>query len=239
MDRHLPTTTRYNHTSPRTLLTPCISPTTTNRQASTSGEKSVVEQLRASVDLMHLQLSISNRIAALATTTTAAQQQQQPGGRGGSSSRAPPPEQQQPQLLPDGITPARMAGDVRALRSRCMDIDTLYNTYAQPYAQWDMCLCLCNCANTVPGEYVRQLWDLLLKQAWETAQGADGSSSSDVRLALCCECTQELGVKFYPNENRCVCVCVWGMADECMCGRWHLYRAATHVESVGDDRGGT
>lgn len=157
-----------------------------------------MEQLRASVDLMQLQLNISNRIAELAAAT-----QHAAAAAAGPSSRAPPPAAQHP-ALPDGITPARMAGDVRALRSRCMDIDTLYNTYAQPYAQWDMCLCLCNCANTVPGEYVRQLWDLLLKQAWEDAVGADGGVGSDVRLALCCERTQELGAKFYPNDNRWV-----------------------------------
>jgi hypothetical protein len=152
-----------------------------NTQASSSGEKAIVEQLRASGDLMQLQLSIANCIAAAA---------------GGSSSTP----------VPDGITHARMTSDMRALRSRCMDIDTLYNTYAQPYAQWDSCLRLCNVANTVPGEYVRQLWDLLLKQAWEGAVGADGAVDSDVRLAMCCERTQELGAKFYPNDNRCGCL---------------------------------
>jgi hypothetical protein len=100
-----------------------------------------------------------------------------------------------------------MAGDVKAVRGRCMDIDTLYNTYAQPYGMWDSCLRLCNAANTVPSEYVRQLWDLLLKYFWEAAVGADGHVNSDVRLALCCERTQDLGARFYPNDNRCVAMC--------------------------------
>jgi hypothetical protein len=174
-------------------------------QASSSGEKAVVEQLRASVDLMQLQLSIANRIAAAAA---------------GSSSTP----------VPDGNTPARMTSDVRALRSRCMDIDTLYNTYAQPYAQWDSCLCLCNVANTVPGEYVRQLWDLLLKQAWEGAVGADGAVDSDVRLTLCCERTQELGAKFYPNDNRCV----WrpALEPQLCCIHMHGFAGSVHSGSA-------
>jgi hypothetical protein len=116
----------------------------------------VIVQLKASVDLMQLQVTVANRIAAAASA----------GSSDGSSSRGA----QQPAAaaasitIPEGITPARMAADVRALRSRCMDLDTLYNTYAQPYAQWDMCLSMCNVASTVPGEYVRNLWDLLLKQ---------------------------------------------------------------------------
>jgi nuclear pore complex protein Nup155 len=85
-----------------------------------------------------------------------------------------------------------------------MVIDTLYNTYAQPYGMWDSCLQLCNAANSVPLEYVRNLWDLLLKHAWEAAVGADGRTDSDVRLALCCERTQQLGAQFYPNDNRWV-----------------------------------
>jgi hypothetical protein len=39
-------------------------------------------------------------------------------------------------------------------------------------------------------------------QVWEGAVSADGRVDSDVRLALCCERTQELGATFYPNENR-------------------------------------
>lgn len=151
-------------------------------QASSAGEKLFIDELRTSVDLIDLQITIANRIAAAAQ---------------GSSSGA-----QDGLMTADNMSPERMASDARALRSRSMDMDTLYNTYAQPYGMWDSCLRLCNAANTVPLEYVRNLWDLLLKHYWETAQGADGRVDSDVRLTLCCERTQELGARFYPNENR-------------------------------------
>jgi nuclear pore complex protein Nup155 len=161
-------------------------------QAASVGEKSIIDQARASVDLMQLQVAIANRISAAAAAA-----------QGGRSSGALPLEP----FNTNDKTAAMMAGDVKAVRGRCMDIDTLYNTYAQPYGMWDSCLRLCNAANTVPSEYVRQLWDLLLKYFWEAAVGADGHVNSDVRLALCCERTQDLGARFYPNDNRCVAMC--------------------------------
>ena len=68
---------------------------------------------------------------------------------------------------------------------------------------WDLCLEICDFAGNVPPEYVRQLWDLMLKQAWEAAVGAaGGEADTDVRLGHCCDKAQELGGKFYPNESR-------------------------------------
>lgn len=69
-------------------------------------------------------------------------------------------------------------------------------------------VCVCLRAGNVPAEYVRQLWDLLLKQTWDgagtsSAGGCDGTS----KLEQCCEKIEALGVKFYPNESRSVSWC--------------------------------
>ena len=65
---------------------------------------------------------------------------------------------------------------------------------------WDLCLEVCDFAGNVPVEYVRQLWDLLLKQVADEA-GVEGGGSTAV-LEACCAEVAELGSKFYPNDAR-------------------------------------
>jgi len=60
------------------------------------------------------------------------------------------------------------------------------------------CFLLCVAGN-VPAEYVRQLWDLLLKDTWDAAGSAtNGADDGSSRLEQCCEQVEALGVKFYP-----------------------------------------
>ena len=52
---------------------------------------------------------------------------------------------------------------------------------------WDVCLDICHFAGHVPSEYVRQLWDLLLKAAWDAVMGPadDGAAADDEFEAAC------------------------------------------------------
>lgn len=106
--------------------------------------------------------------------------------------------------MPDGITREQLESQLQELQSSCMDVSDLYNTYGQPYALWDVCLEICNFAGNVPADYVRQLWDLLLKQAWEQfeGEGEPPGGEPDARLEHCCNAVEALGVNFYPNEGR-------------------------------------
>jgi hypothetical protein len=76
---------------------------------------------------------------------------------------------------------------------------------------WDLCLDICDFAGNVPAEYVRQLWDLLLKATAEAAlqeaaaaAAGPGPSAEGTSRALeaCCAKVAELGSRFYPNESR-------------------------------------
>ena len=63
-------------------------------------------------------------------------------------------------------------------------------------------------------------------QVWEGAVSVDGRVDSDVRLALCCERTQELGARFYPNENR------WAGAARLWWFSWALSLMTTDAISL-------
>lgn len=136
---------------------------------------------------MTLQISIRSRLQQLLTR---AQQQQQQG----ASAAGPSPDQ--------------LSRLLKEIQNSSLDVSDLYNSYAQPLGMWDMCLQICNFAGSVPSDYVRQLWDLLLKEAWETGgitapnNAAKQGVDSDTRLERCCDKVQELGVNFYPNEGR-------------------------------------
>ena len=78
---------------------------------------------------------------------------------------------------------------------------------------WALCLEMVHIAHFSDRDYVCQLWDLALKEAWQRQWGggdaaAASSSSSDedqraaAALDECCRCVETLGEQFYPNENR-------------------------------------
>ncbi|KAF8069564.1 NUP155 [Scenedesmus sp. PABB004] len=146
-------------------------------QARSVGDEALTEGLRGAARVMALQLSIATalegRLAALRAGGA-------PGGGSASGGR-------------DGLEAA-----VRELRSAALDISDLYNSYAQPHELWDACLEICHFAGNVPAEYVRQLWDLLLKATWEASSPGGGA---DAALERCCDVVEALGVKFYPNEG--------------------------------------
>jgi hypothetical protein len=149
-------------------------------QARSVGDEQLTDGLRGSVKVMSLQLAIASQ---LKQRITAGQ-------------------------IPAGTTREQLQAQLRELQSSSLDISDLYNTYAQPHELWGVCLDICNFAGNVPAEYVRQLWDLLLKQAWEQLGDDAGAGSAggevDARLQGCCDKVQALGVNFYPNESRWV-----------------------------------
>eukprot|EP00879_Flechtneria_rotunda_P014909 GHRR01015578.1.p2 GENE.GHRR01015578.1~~GHRR01015578.1.p2 ORF type:complete len:614 (+),score=290.82 GHRR01015578.1:3672-5513(+) len=159
-------------------------------QARSVGDEQLIEGLRGSVKVMTLQIAIVDQLKQFAAAVRRAAGTQQGQAAAGA-------------VLPPNITREQLGSQLRELQSSSLDISDLYNAYAQPYELWGICLEICNFAGSVPAEYVRQLWDLLLKQTWEQAGQAATSSGSeaDVSLEKCCDKVEALGVKFYPNEG--------------------------------------
>ena len=65
--------------------------------------------------------------------------------------------------LPHGA-PADLALRVSALQQGPQPLVDLFNQYAAPYHQWELCLQLVHASDGVDMGYVQQLWDLYLKQ---------------------------------------------------------------------------
>lgn len=139
---------------------------------------------------MTLQIAIAKQLLQRLATMRRQQQQQHGADAAGSAA----------------ISREQLESLMKEIQGSSLDISDLYNAYAQPLELWDVCLEICNFAGNVPAEYVRQLWDLLLKQTWEVDSAAASARShaadSDARLEHCCDQVQALGVKFYPNESR-------------------------------------
>lgn len=146
-------------------------------QARSVGDEQLTDGLRGSVKVMSLQLSIADQLKQRLAAAA----------------------------IPAGCTREQLQAQLRELQSSSLDISDLYNSYAQPLELWGVCLDICNFAGNVPAEYVRQLWDLLLKQAWEQQQQqqqqGDEAGEPDGRLQGCCDKVAALGVNFYPNES--------------------------------------
>lgn len=65
--------------------------------------------------------------------------------------------------LPHGA-PTDLALRISALQQGPQPLVDLFNLYAAPYHQWEVCLQLVHASDGVDMAYVQQLWDLHLKQ---------------------------------------------------------------------------
>lgn len=65
--------------------------------------------------------------------------------------------------LPHGA-PTDLAVRISALQQGPQPLVDLFNQYAAPYHQWELCLYLVHASDGVDMSYVQQLWDLYLKQ---------------------------------------------------------------------------
>ena len=65
--------------------------------------------------------------------------------------------------LPPG-SPNDLGLRLRALQAAHQPLVDLFNQYAVPYHQWELCLELVHASDGVDMAYVQQLWDLYLKQ---------------------------------------------------------------------------
>ncbi|KAI8471772.1 MAG: nucleoporin-domain-containing protein [Monoraphidium minutum] len=167
-------------------------------QARSVGDDALVEGLRASCRVMEIQITTHARAAAL--LAAAGREAAAAGGDGEAREQA-----------------VRLKAGLSELEGSCLDISDLYNGHAQPHGMWDVCLEICHFAGHVPPEYVTQLWDLLLKAAWDVILGGPDATeaaavavglepcggrggSTAAALEVACDQATRLGSRFYPNE---------------------------------------
>lgn len=98
-------------------------------------------------------------------------------------------------------------GDLLVARHELME---LYNDFAAPNELWSLCLEAIDLSGYGDEAYVRHLWDLALKRAWQ--DGWDASAGNEASPALPHESAAaavrsaaalvtDLGERFYPNEK--------------------------------------
>ncbi|PSC67210.1 nuclear pore complex NUP155 [Micractinium conductrix] len=135
---------------------------------------------------------------------------------------------------------AREAGEAAAseLRASPKPLEVLYNDYAIPAQAWRLCLEMVHLAHFSDRPYVRQLWDLALKEVWQQQwdAGGDAGAGDDAAAAAaldaCCRCVESLGVQFYPNEDSFPAAHVLMRLEQAGAGAWP---EQTEVEQ-GSDR---
>lgn len=165
---------------------------------------------------MTMQIAITKRLQQMSANIRRQQQ------RGGDTA-----------ATPAGTSKEQLEGLLKEIQTTSLDVSDLYNAYAQPLGMWDICLEICNFAGNVPSEYVRQLWDLLLKETWEQEAADAGDPDADSQLERCCDKVQDLGTKFYPNENRSADgSCNKGSGHGSVCGACHQHSSCRLTETT-------
>ncbi|DBA94363.1 TPA: hypothetical protein ACH3X1_001969 [Trebouxia sp. C0004] len=107
-------------------------------QGQALGNGSIISAMETNVQLMDIQIRLVHELTALQASSN----------------------------LPEG------APDDLGLRLKCLHgapqpLVDLFNQYAVPYHQWELCIELVHASDGVDMAYVQQLWDLYLKQGYE------------------------------------------------------------------------
>ncbi|KAL4425159.1 hypothetical protein ABPG77_008264 [Micractinium sp. CCAP 211/92] len=133
-------------------------------------------------------------------------------------------------------------GAVSELRAAPKPLEVLYNDFAIPSQNWRLCLEMVHLANFSDRQYVCQLWDLTLKEAWQqqweaggeaaAAVGAGDDAAAATALDECCQLAESLGGQFYPNENSFPSAHVLMRLEQAAAGTWPLHSGAAQ----GSDR---
>lgn len=116
-------------------------------------------------------------------------------------------------------------GAVAEMKRSLLSLEDLYNDVARPSHRWAQCLELLNISSVSDPPYLRQLWDLLLKEEWqkgwnETTRGSDEEQRALAGLRAAAEAVSNLGEKFYPNEASFPAAAVLMRLEQAAAGTW-------------------
>lgn len=107
---------------------------------------------------------------------------------------------------PEAASREDIEAAVSDLRREPKELAELYNDYAVPAQAWGLCLEMVDLSGYGDAAYLRQLWDLHLKQTWQQrweageAGGDPAGARAAAALDAACLVAESLGERFFPNE---------------------------------------
>ncbi|GLC36182.1 hypothetical protein PLESTB_001371300 [Pleodorina starrii] len=191
--------------------------------ARSAGDSALVARLDSDARVVGFQASIAERLQARRSSLAAAG-----GGRadvGGAAAAAGDSSA--------AANPATALADLDRglgeLSGAPLELSVLYNTYAQPYGMWDICLQMIRFAGggggggaAEPSAVVRTLWDHELLRAYDQRRDAGPAA----RLADACDAVSALGPSLYPDELTLPLVHVAWRLESLAAGLWPATAAA-------------
>ncbi|KAL4426022.1 hypothetical protein ABPG75_010038 [Micractinium tetrahymenae] len=172
-------------------------------QAKSYGDAELLDRLESKARIMQLQQRLVGVLAAAAAAT------------------------------PDEAAREEAEGAVSELRAAPKPLEVLYNDFAIPSQNWRLCLEMVHLANFSDRQYVCQLWDLTLKEAWQQQWEAGGEAAAAVgagddaavaaALDESCQVVESLGEQFYPNENSFPTAHMLMRLEQAAAGSWPLH----------------
>ncbi|CAL8471349.1 g10891 [Coccomyxa elongata] len=113
---------------------------------------------------------------------------------------------------------------VGELREGPRELVDLYNDYVCPWGRWGLALEMVEIANYTDAAYVRQLWDVYLRQGWDEAAARLAEQPEEEAaagaLAAVAERAQRLGERFFPNDVAFPGAHVALRLEQTACGLW-------------------
>ena len=115
---------------------------------------------------------------------------------------------------------------VAEIKRSLLSLEDLYNDVARPTHRWAQCLELLDISSVSDPPYLRQLWDLLIKEQWQKGWNEDRSGDDEqgalAGLRAAAEAVSVLGEKFYPNEASFPAAAVLLRLEQAAAGSWPL-----------------
>ncbi|KAL0048046.1 hypothetical protein WJX82_006459 [Trebouxia sp. C0006] len=137
-------------------------------QGQALGNGSIISAMEINVQLMDIQIRLVHELTALQASSN----------------------------LPEGA-PDDLGLRLKSLQGSVQPLVDLYNQYAAPYHQWELCIELVHASDGVDMAYVQQLWDLYLKQGYELP----GLQSLDAKRNEAFARVQRVTSSCYPSKT--------------------------------------
>jgi nuclear pore complex protein Nup155 len=123
---------------------------------------------------------------------------------------------------------------VADMKRSLLTMEELYNDVARPAHAWADCLELLHLSGYSDPAYVRQLWDLFLKAAWQ--RGWDQAGGGDIErcgagLRTAADAAAALGERFYPSEAAFPVSAVLMRLEQAAAGEWPVRAARLQLDS--------
>ncbi|DBA89731.1 TPA: hypothetical protein ACH3X2_004613 [Trebouxia sp. C0005] len=168
-------------------------------QGQALGNGSIISAMETNVQLMDIQIRLVHELTALQASSN----------------------------LPEGA-PDDLGLRLKSLQGAPQPLVDLFNQYAVPYHQWELCIELVHASDGVDMAYVQQLWDLHLKQGYELP----GLQSLDAKRNEAFARVQRVTSSCYPSDTALPLDHVLLRLEQMSSGVWP-HRHGTPLEDHG------